>query len=104
MSLLDLGPQRQIIYSRFEYPLEPNQTTFEVFDQYNNLFGREFDHRGVRIAGVGISIATLPTIGKRAIAMAMCNDSDLYLRLKFCGRKDVMFNDYRPSLKERGII
>jgi hypothetical protein len=85
----------QIIYSRYEYSMG-NKTPHEIFGEYRDIFESIYNERGVQISGVS---AAIRTGDKVVILLTYSDDVDIFLRLKFYGKKDVRYINYRNNIK-----
>lgn len=81
---------KQVIYSRYEYPMG-DKSTQEVFTEYNEMFMNTVNERGITVGGV---TSAINIDAKTVILLVYSKDADAFLRLKFCGRKDVKFSSY----------
>ncbi len=82
--------KEQIIYSRFEYPIG-NIDSSMLFAEYANMSG--VNEEGVTVSGLNVTIRTeAGRDGPRAaIILTYDRESDTYMKLKLCNRKDVTY-------------
>ena len=96
---------KQVIHSRFEYPLL-GQTYSEVFAEYRDM--SQCNENG--ITGSGITCSIKSSAPKTVILLTYDRESDTYLKLKLSGVKDLKYRnvlkealEWEESLKKREV-
>lgn len=84
---------KQVIYSRWEFPLKSDETLSTLIRKYN--FKSEQDENGISIAG--LNIGTRESAPRAAIIITYDEHADVFLKLALCGQKNISYQRYIKS-------
>ena len=84
----------QVIYSRYEYPVEDGIDTDRFFKECKDLYPCDLREDGLQIGGIGTAVRCTPG-DKAVILLTYDQASDVFLKLKLMGRPGLKYNNLR---------